>query len=93
MAPHTQFFPKTIFILLVIIFPSVLLAIALDQHFQGYSSTCPICEAKYSFNGTESPFAFEFYFKIVNYVLGEPPISQTTPFVLHLQNKSPPISS
>jgi hypothetical protein len=92
MTTLNPIYKKFISFFLAIIFPFVLLAIGLDQHSEGYSSTCPICQAKYSFKGTGASFAVEFHLKIVHFLLREPPIDPTAPFVLPLQNKSPPFS-
>ena len=90
MAATYPFYKKSIFLILIIIFPLGLLAIALDQHLAGYSSTCPICQAKYSFNGIGSSFALELYFAIVGFILSEQPINPTIPFFSLFLNKSPP---
>ena len=48
-------------LILAIFFVWSILAIALDQHDGGFSPICPICHVKISINGTQSPFALNFY--------------------------------
>jgi hypothetical protein len=87
-----QFYEKTVFLFLAIFFSFGLLVIALDQHFDGYSPTCLMCEAKSSINGIGSSFVLEFDPIIINFVLNEHPLNFTIPALSISQNKSPPKS-
>jgi hypothetical protein len=92
MPSPRQFYKKTVFFLLTIFFSFSLIVIALDQHFNRYSPTCLICQAKSSINGAESSFVLEFDSAIGNSVLDEHPLNFTIPVLSLFQNKSPPKS-
>ena len=83
-------FSKKSVLILVIIFSFGLLAIALDQHVEGYSSTCPICQAKYLFNDGESSAAVDFYIIRANLTSSDPSVNIPAPFLSPFSNKSPP---
>jgi hypothetical protein len=85
-----KFYKNTVFFLLAIFFSFSLITIALDQHFDGYSPTCLICQAKSSINGTESAFILEFNTTITNFVRNEHPTNFPIPILSLFLNKSPP---
>ena len=85
-----QCYKKKVILLLAILFFFSLLVIALDQHLNGFSRTCLICQTKISINGISDSYILEFYPTITCHVLEENLLNFTLPLVFPFQNKSPP---
>ena len=76
--------------LLWVLFVWSLIAIALDQHDDIYSDTCPICHAKSVINGTENSFELNVLFVSARYYLTEKLFNVTIPITLSCQGRAPP---
>jgi hypothetical protein len=66
------------------------IAIALDQHDDIYSDTCPICHARNDINGTENSFELNVHLVRVHYYLTEKLFDVTSPIILFCQGRAPP---
>lgn len=86
-------YKKILAFLLAIYFSFVLIGIALDQHFQGFSKNCLICRTKSMISGLEAFFIFDFFPKITWLVFVQFPLKLDKIYFLSLQNKSPPTIS
>ena len=67
-----------------------LIAIALDQHDDIYSDTCPICHAKSAINGTENSFELNVHLVSARYYLTEKLFDVTIPITLSCEGRAPP---
>ncbi len=76
--------------ILWVLFVWSLITIALDQHDDIYSDTCPICHAKNDINGTENSFELNAYLVRVHYYLAEKLFDITSPITLFCQGRAPP---
>jgi hypothetical protein len=65
---------------------------ALDQHHRGYSPSCPICQAKILFNGTQAQDAnsISFYPEIAYHHFLKSFSLIAIPVALSFQNRAPP---
>lgn len=63
---------------------------ALDQHYGGYSPTCPICQAKILLNGIEDAIILPFHLEVAYYTFIEGFHIFAIPVVLSFQNRAPP---
>ena len=66
------------------------IAIALDQHDDIYSDTCPICHAKNDINGTANSFGLNVHLISAHYYLTEKLFNVTIPISLSYQGRAPP---
>ena len=76
--------------ILWVLFVWSLITIALDQHDDMYSDTCPICHAKNDINGTQTSFELNAYLVGVHYYLTEKLFDATGPITLFRQGRAPP---
>jgi len=63
---------------------------ALDQHYEGYSPSCPICQAKILFNGIQDAVILPFYPVIAYHPFLKSFYIIAIPVVLSFQNRAPP---
>ncbi|HET6460773.1 MAG TPA: hypothetical protein VFG29_08305 [Syntrophales bacterium] len=64
--------------------------IALDQHVEGFSSTCPVCQLKISVNGTGHTAVIEIYPTVTYYDQIEYPSGVTIPMSSPFVTRAPP---
>ena len=76
--------------LLVVLFVWSSIAIALDQHNDIYSATCPICHAKNDINGTQNSFELNIHLTRIYYYLTEELFDVTIPITMSYQGRAPP---
>lgn len=89
MKASNSFYKKAAFPLIALFIISFTV-MALDQHYEGYSWSCPICQAKISFNGTQDAIILPFYPTIAYHPILETFYTITIPVVFCVQNKAPP---
>jgi hypothetical protein len=75
---------------LIIFLITSLIAFALDQHYDGFSSNCPICHAQYSFNGGQKSFTVIVHPTIAHHDSVEKLFGITISVSLPFENKAPP---
>ncbi|MEI7696150.1 MAG: hypothetical protein WCI64_10970 [Chlorobium sp.] len=81
---------KKILPLLIAIFTASIIVIAFDSHVIKAFSTCPICKAKITLNGTQNPTTVVFYPAVTcNYAVKQS-FGIIIPISLCFENKAPP---
>jgi hypothetical protein len=88
-----QCYKREVFLLLTILLFFSLIVISIDQHFNGFSKKCLICQTRISINGISSisdSSILKFSPTITYYFLEENLFNFTIPLVSPFQNKSPP---
>jgi hypothetical protein len=88
-----QCYKKEVFLFLTILFLLSLFVVAVDQHFNGFSKKCLICQTRISFNGISDSYVLKFYPTIAYHVFEENLLNFTIPLISPFQNKSPPQTS
>ena len=76
--------------LLLVIFVWSMVAIALDQHDEVYSSTCPICHTKNLINGNQGTFVLEINFVPTFFYSTEKVFDGLIPVSLPFESRAPP---
>lgn len=86
---RTHLFKKAIPLLIAISMISFIV-IAFDNHVTEVSATCPICQAKISINGVQSPITIESNpIKTYHYQVEQSP-NVIIPIALFFENRAPP---
>ena len=89
MYTPVRLFKKTI-ALLIAIFMISLIVVAFDNHVITASSTCPICKAKFSLNGTQNSITVEFDPAVTYHYTVEQSPGVIIPISLSFENRAPP---
>jgi hypothetical protein len=92
MKASNRFYKKAAFPLIAFFIISITV-MALDQHYGGYSPSCPTCQAKILFNGIQDAFILSFCPEIADHPFFESLYRITIPVALSFQNRAPPKSS
>jgi hypothetical protein len=75
---------------LVVFWILSLFAFAVDQHYNGYSRGCPICNSEQSFNGGQNSITIIFHPIIAYHDSVEKLLGITIPILLSFENKASP---